>query len=38
MPLAGESACPTTGMSFVCIGGTGFSLSLEFLHFPAELF
>jgi hypothetical protein len=25
--LAGESACPTTGKSFACIGGTGFSLS-----------
>jgi hypothetical protein len=24
---AGESACPTTGKSFACIGGTGFSLS-----------
>src|ERR1035438_6976992 len=27
MRLAGESACPTTGRSFACIGGTGFSLS-----------
>jgi len=28
MRLAGESACPTTGKSFGCIGGTGFSLSM----------
>jgi hypothetical protein len=27
MQLAGESACPSTGKSFACIGGTGFSLS-----------
>jgi hypothetical protein len=27
MRLAGESACPTTGKLFACIGGTGFSLS-----------
>src|ERR1019366_5400012 len=27
MRLAGESACPTTGKAFACIGGTGFSLS-----------
>src|ERR1019366_4975958 len=25
--VLGESACPTTGMSIACIGGTGFSLS-----------
>src|ERR1035441_531884 len=28
MRLAGESACPTTGQSLACIGGTGFSLSM----------
>src|ERR1019366_1565649 len=27
MRLAGESACPTTGKLFACIGGTGSSLS-----------
>src|ERR1035441_8502405 len=27
MRLAGETACPTTGKSSACIGGTGFSLS-----------
>jgi hypothetical protein len=30
---AGETACATTGKSFACIGGAGFSLPLEFVHF-----